>query len=205
MHLTRAKTHTAMSHARKGVIYIARPLSHSSSSISVIHAIRDVLKIASTAREVKLLVNEKKIKINGRVVRDVREPIHLLGILEADKRYIMTLMPTGKYALVESKGTTRVAKVVGKKMLKNGVLQINFHDGTNAIKKAKDVQVGDSAKLNNNEIIEFIKLDKGAKVFVYKGRSKGQEGKVASVHDGVLTIELEGKKVSLAGDQVVAI
>ena len=69
--------------------------------------------MAKTSREVKLMVKEKKIKLNGKVVKDIREGVRLLNILEAGKTYRMTVLKTGRFAFEESKGKNRVAKVVG--------------------------------------------------------------------------------------------
>jgi ribosomal protein S4E len=88
MHLTRPETSKKLPIARKGTIYVARPASHLHSSVTVVAAIRDMLKLARTSQEVKEMIKKKYIKVNGRTVRSLKENIKLFNVLEADKHYL---------------------------------------------------------------------------------------------------------------------
>ena len=99
MHLTRFEVTPLVPVARKGTKYIARPMSHYTSSVSVLSAVRDMLKIARTAREVHTLIKQKALRINGRVVRDYHEPLHLFGLFDADKRYRLVITSAGRFSL----------------------------------------------------------------------------------------------------------
>jgi small subunit ribosomal protein S4e len=81
MHLTRQQVPNRISIRRKGTKYVARALSHLNSSVPVVIALRDILKIAKTKKEVEKLVQQKLIKINNRVVQDIREPVIIFNIL----------------------------------------------------------------------------------------------------------------------------
>lgn len=205
MHLTRAETARRIPIKRKGSPYIARPLSHLHSSVNVLVAVRDMLGLARTAHEVKEMIKEKKLKINGRVVRDFHEPIILLSLFEADKRYILSVLTTGRFVLKETKQTTRFAKIVGKRLLRTGVVQFNSHDGTNFISKEK-VNVGDSAEIDlHSKPISFVKLDKGTKVFVARGRAQGHEGTVSRVEGKKVSVKLHDRTVELSSAEVIAL
>lgn len=203
MHLTRAETTRKIPIARKGTTYQARALSHQQDSVAVVIAVRDMLKLARTATEVKEMIKQKSLKINGRTVRDYREPILLYGILEAGDKYKLIILPTGRFSLEKTKETTRLAKVVGKKTLSNKVTQINLHDGTNVIGK-ENVHVGDSVELGtDNTIKNVIKLEKGKKAFVKAGKSIGMTGTIKEIEGSSVKLTIEGREVLLNKSYII--
>lgn len=205
MHLTRAEVSRVMPLARKGTYYVARPLSYKSSSVTVLMAVRDILHLGQTAREVKEMIKEKKLKINGRTVRDVRESLTLFSLFEADKRYQVTLLPTGRFVLEPTKQTTRIAKIINKRLAPAGKIQINLHDGTNVLSKEK-AEVGDSLELDaESKVVKVLPLKTGAKVLVSAGRNVGATGTVEHMKGSEITVSLGDRKVTLKRAQVVVI
>lgn len=205
MHLTRAEISRVTPIPRKGTQYVARPRGHTRASVSVLGAVRDMLHLAHTAREVNEMIKEKKLKINGRVVRDQREPLLLLSHFEADKRYLVTLLPTGRFSLEPTKDAHRVGKVVNKKILKNGVVQINLHDGTNFLTKEK-IKVGDSVSVDaHNKPLKVIPMKEGSHVLVSSGRNVGRTGVVAHIKGSMISVTIGETHVSLKPAQVVAL
>ena len=94
MHKKRQTLTTKVPIQRKGTKYVARASSHINDSVPVIIALRDMLKLAQTIKEVKYMIHTKLLKINGRPVKDYRESIRLFNIFEADKKYVLKLLPT---------------------------------------------------------------------------------------------------------------
>ena len=82
MHLTRQQVTTKLPIPRKGTKYIARASSHLSDSVSVLLAVRDMLKLAKNAKEVRRMVQDKLLKINGTLVMHAHESIKLFNHLE---------------------------------------------------------------------------------------------------------------------------
>ena len=73
---------------RKGTKYVAISLHNKNNSIPLLVVIRDILKLVKTAKELKRVLNEKQIKINGKVIKDVRYPTGLFDIISInDKTY----------------------------------------------------------------------------------------------------------------------
>ena len=205
MHLTRAQTSRRLPIARKGTIYVARPLSHASRSITALAAVRDMLNLGHTAREVKGMINNKAIKINGKPIRDYREPVHIFNILEVGKKYRLSILPSGRFCLEETKDNKRIAKVIGKKILNGNVSQINMHDGTNLISKER-VNIGDSVELDfSNKLIKIIPLGKGSKVFVEFGRSRGNVGVVQALEKNNIQVKLADHVANLNRRQLIAL
>jgi small subunit ribosomal protein S4e len=77
MHQARQSVTTKIPIERKGTKYIVRSSSHINDSVPLLIAVRDILGLAKTAREVKHMIQTKLLKINGRLVEDFKESIKL--------------------------------------------------------------------------------------------------------------------------------
>ena len=207
MYQTRQETTTKLPIPRKGTKYIARALSHHRNSVPVVIAVRDMLKMAKTADEVKKMIKSNLLKINGRIVKDYRESIKLFNILEADKHYVLTLLPTRKFAFEETKDKdARVCKVINKKLLKSNTIQINLHDGSNILTKDK-IKVGDSIYIDfSNKIKKHLSFEKGKEVFVMSGKYSGLKGKVENIEGQKVSVKFtKGEGADLAESQLIII
>ena len=207
MHLTRAKASKRLPIPRKKTKYLARASNHSKEGISVIIAVRDLLGLAKTSKEVKEMVKGKKLKINGKVVKDIKEGIRLFNLLEADKKYKLGILKTGRYFLEEVNDNSTLHKVIGKKVLKGKKTQFNLHDGYNIILNEK-INTGDSVELDLAGKLKSIKkFEKGKKVIVISGKSVGLKGKIEDVKNDKTKIKLEEREdlVELEKDHVVVI
>lgn len=205
MHINRSEMSTRIPIPRRGTKYMTRAKSRSKTGVSVVTAIRDMIGLARTAREVRLLVHNKAIKVNGRLVRDMRESVALFGILEANKKYILTLLPTGKYVFEETSAKTRFVKIIGRKLVNDGKIQTNLHDGTNIILKDK-AEMGDSVELDSeNKPIKIIGIKKGAKLIIISGRNAGLHGTCESSEGNKVKIKTKDKEIQLDRRQVMAI
>lgn len=205
MHQTRAAINKRIPVPRKGTRYLVRTKDHPAISVSVLIATRDMLHLTKTLRETKYLIHTKKLKINGRLVRDYRQPIRLLSLFETDKKYKLTLLPTGKFSLEESNDSTRIAKVIGKRLVRGNKVQVSLHEGTSVL-TTKEITVGDSVVLTqDNEIKEIKPLKKGSKVMIISGKSSGSHGVVSHVENGAVTISIGGRDVTLNGEHVIVL
>jgi small subunit ribosomal protein S4e len=173
----------------------------------VLIAIRDMLHLASSAREVKAMIHHKTLKHNGRLVRDMHESIALFGQLEADKNYRLSLLPAGKFTFKElKKQEDKLCKVIGKRLVAAGKTQLNLHDGTNVVAREKKdalIAIGDSLHLDeNNKVKTHLALEKGREVFITGGKHLGVTAKVAAVANGRVTVIYEGGQATLAKSAV---
>ncbi len=205
MHQTRQQTITRLQIPRKGTKYVARARRFVRNSVPIVIAVRDLLHLAKTANEVKKMIRQKMLKINGRIVRDYKESICLFNHLEAGKVYCLTLLTTGKFvfeAIPEKQ--SRMCKVVNKRLIAGGAIQLNLHDGTNILTKEK-INVGDSLYLGyDGKIIKHIRLEKGNKAMIISGKHQGRYGVIDSISEEI-DIDYEGGKATLKKDAVVVI
>lgn len=200
MHQTRQAMSTLLPLPRKGTKYVVRAASNQKSGVPVLIAVRDMLHLAATAREVKAMIHHKALKHNGRLVRDMHESIALFGQLEADKSYRLSLLPTGKFSFGElQKPEDKLCKVVGKRLVAGGEIQLNLHDGTNVLTKDAAIGIGDSLRLDEkNKVRKHIPLEKGREVFVTSGKHHGTVAKVVAVTDGKVIVTYGGGQATLA-------
>lgn len=197
MYLKRAETRRHLPIPRKGTKYVARAANHANTGIPVVVALRDVLKLTRTAKEVREVIKDRAIKINGKVVEDHKEGIRILNVFEADKKYRLEILATGRFTFEECNDSTRICKVDGKSVLKGGVVQLNLHDGSNVISKEK-VKTGDSVELDfEGKVKKVIKFEKGSDVLVISGRHVGFKGKVESVDGSKFKISKEDGEIVL--------
>ncbi|PIN93539.1 hypothetical protein COU54_02560 [Candidatus Pacearchaeota archaeon CG10_big_fil_rev_8_21_14_0_10_31_24] len=206
MHQTRQQTTTRLPISRKGTKYIVRALDHHNNAVPVLMALRDMLKVARTAKEVNEMLKDKLIKVNNIIVTDNRHSIKLFNVLQADKAYFLTLSFNGKYIFEETKDSSiRLCKVINKTILKNKITQINFHDGTNMLTKDK-LNVGDSVYIDNSrKIKKIISLTKGAEVLVIAGKYSGTRGKISEIVDGKFSVSFKGGNVLFDKLSIIAL
>ncbi|MBI2632269.1 hypothetical protein HYW75_04655 [Candidatus Pacearchaeota archaeon] len=203
MFQTRQAASTKLPIQRKGTKYVAKARTFVNDSVPVVIATRDMLKLARTAREVRKMINEKMLKINGRIVKDYRDSICLFNQFEAGKTFQLILLRTGKFAFKElNKAEYMVFKVKGKNIIKKGKIQLNLHDGTNILIDKKNIVNGDSVYLDDKKkIVNHISLEKGGKAFVIRGKHQGLYGVIESIEDNNVSVKLEnGGTVNLKKD-----
>jgi len=204
MYQTRQSSSTKLPIPRKGTKYVAIASSHRYDSVPAVIAVRNMLKLAKTAKEVRMMVNLKILKINGRVVMDKRESIKLFNTFDAGKQYILTLLQTGKFALEENKNKDlRLCKVVNKTLIAKNKIQLNLHDGTNILTNDK-ISVGDSVYLDlSNKIKKHISLEKGKEVFILSGKYTGMKGKIEGIEGKKVDVKFKDKEAQLNQYQVI--
>ena len=194
MHLTRAKVSKKWPIPRKGTKYVARPFRDINSGVSVVVAIRDMLKLAKTSREVKHMVHNKLIKINDKTVGDIKECVRLFDIMDSDKRYKLIVLPTGRFNFEESKNDFILSKVLNKRLVKSGKIQLNLYNGENVISDKK-INVGDSVELDFDcKIRKVLPLKEGAKILVSSGKNIGRHGTVRFIDGKKVNAVLDNKK-----------
>tara|TARA_Y100000310_G_scaffold132739_1_gene131707 strand:- start:528 stop:1157 length:630 start_codon:yes stop_codon:yes gene_type:complete len=203
MHLKRSHLSRKLPVPKKGTKYLARANNHVKDGVPVVVAVRDMLKLARTAKEVKFMIKNNLLKINGKNIKDLKESLRLFNIFEADKIYELGILPTGRFKFDEKKTTTRLCKVSGKSFLKNKKVQLNLHDGTNILVLQKDeTKIGDSVELDfSGKIIKIISLEKGKKVTVTSGKNVGLHGKIQEIIENKIKIKFDGTEKEVVLDK----
>lgn len=204
MHQNRHAVSKKIPITRKGTKYVVRTNSHLKTSVPVLIALREMLKLAKSSKEVKAMIHHGMLKINNKPVTDHRQAIKIFNLLTADKNYMLTFSPNGKYTLQIHDKQERPCKVINKKLLSKNTIQYNLHDGSNLISKEK-ISVQDTVYLDKDGKVKSVKpLEKSAKVFIFKGKYSGKSGVIKSI-DSRVTTEIDSKAVILEKGCMIAI
>lgn len=145
--------------------------------------IRDMLNYTQTISEVKKMLKNEEILVEGKRRKDHRYVVGLFDVIsfpKIDKNYRMTVDKKGKLILIEidnKEANLKLSKVTGKTKIKKDKIQINLHDGKNILSD-EDIKVGDTLLLELPSLIvkKVFKLNEGSSVMLIKGKHCGDVG-----------------------------
>lgn len=193
----------------RGKRFVAVPSHNVGKGISLLFLIRDVLGIAKTRKEVKHMTLNGMVKINNKVRHDENFPVNVLDILNLnagkENKYYRLAIVNKKFSLVDidaKEADSKIVKIVGKKVLSGGKVQMNLRDGQNFLTKVK-FSVGDSVVLDtkNDKVGKVLGLKKGAKVEIILGKHAGEKGELVGFEELIrgrnYEVKLEHGLVSL--------
>ncbi len=146
--------------------------------------LRDILKITSTLKETKALLNKGFVKIDNKIIKEPHYPVGLMDVVEiGDKSYLITVDNKGRLLPKETeKEDKKFGRVVNKYTIKKGKIMIMTHDGRNFEANNK-IKVGDTViySLKENKILNHIPFEEGAKCLIYKGKHAGKIAKLEKI------------------------
>ncbi len=194
--------------ARKGTIYVAKPLPgrELQRSLPLSIAIKH-LEFARTTREVKFILNSSRVKVNLRPVKEVNYPIGLFDVISfpTTKKSYRLLFKNKKlflHPISEAESKIRPARVVNKTILKGKKMQVNLGDGSNFLASAATFLTGCRAgdtiiiDLEKNLASSTLKLEKNSLVYMMGGKHLGHLAKVLEIEGERAICEIEGSKVN---------
>jgi small subunit ribosomal protein S4e len=207
MHLKRNLAPKTWPIPRKGTKLVVIPNNNRQNGIPLLVILRDIMKIAGDRREAKKIVHDKKVSINGKTARDEKSSLLLFDLIEIDNRRYRIVLEKGKFKLKETKDEGKIVKVIGKKILPGGKVQLNFNDGRNLISKEK-ISTGDSVLINTKtkKIDKILNLEEGASFVITRGKHLGEESKVEKINeDNSISVVINGKKANLKIENIMVI
>jgi len=173
---------------RKKHVFVSRPNPGRDQSlcISLNTVLKEMLAKTKTTKESKHLIKAQGIFVNGRRKYDEKFSIGFLDVVSfpsLKEHYRMIVDDKNKILMIkisEEEAKLKLSKVLDKKQLPKRKTQINFSDGRNLLldKDAailKDVKTDDSVlyTIPDQKVKEVLKLEKGALVYLYKGKHAG--------------------------------
>jgi small subunit ribosomal protein S4e len=171
--MKRLSTEWAMKKKTNKYIATPRGAHPKQESLPLVVVLRDVLGVVDGAREARKIISEGKVLVDGKVCRDKNRGLGLFDVLHLpvmDKAYRILM---GKKMLIEvpsKEATTKLCRVVDKKVLRGGKIQINLHDGRNIILEKNDYLTNDSLLLSlpDQKIVGHVKFEEGCLIFTQK-------------------------------------
>jgi small subunit ribosomal protein S4e len=201
--------------SRKGTKYLTRqyPGKLADLSMPLNLIIRDVLKLAHIRKEVKIMIHNKEIFVNGKLAPKEKTSVGLFDVVsmpKIKKNYRLSLNDKMKLETEEvsdAEAKLKACKVIGKTMLKGNKLQLNFLNGGNALSDLK-ANIEDSViiEMSNGKIVKHLPMKEGAKALILGGKHMGQRGTVDKIEDkeAVMKIGKESFNIKLRNVYVTA-
>jgi small subunit ribosomal protein S4e len=187
---------------RKELPWIVKPASGAHSlqgCLSLTLVLRDILGVAQTRKEGKMILSEGKVQVNGKVQRKDDFPVGLMDVIsmpEASKYY--RVMPSHKGLVLSpisnEESSFKLARVVDKSTVTNGV-QIALHDGTVMLIKVADpknpvevpYETFDILKITlpEKQVVQTVKTKEGNLAVITGGKNIGKQGKIVEIEKTV--------------------
>mgnify|MGYP001420974342 CR=1 FL=1 len=200
---------------RKSNKYIMKPNAggHSQDSgLALGLILRDNLKLASTMNEVRKILNNKNILVDGKRRKDPKFIVGLFDVISIPllkKSFRLVFDKKGRILvkeISEKESTIKVSKIVGKTVLVKNKIQLNLHDGKNILSD-DGAKVGDSVVLSlpDLKVKEVLPLKEGVTIFLTKGKHGGSVGKLKGIKNNEATYSVDGKDVETARNYLFVI
>ncbi len=201
----------------KSVRFLAkpRPGPHSTQySLPLVILIRDVLGLASTAKEARIAIATGKVRVNGKLRKEDKFPVGPFDLVSVESY--------GNYCILPKKGVglypipyegPRYLRVE-RKALYAGKYQIGFHDGSNMLLPRDSpfsaVKVGSTLVLeaSGEKWVpkQELQLREGSLVIVVGGKNEGVIGTVSSVSEDQVNISTpQGQAFQTSKDHIYVV
>ncbi len=158
------------------------------TSVALGIVIRNYTGIVKTMKEVKKILANNEVKVNGVVRKSHQFPVGLFDVVSIPKQklfYRMVFDEKGRLVLatVENEPKTKISKVTKKVMTKKGV-QVTTNDSRTFI--GVKANVGDSLQITlpEGKVSEVIEFKEGNLAYVTKGARCSQIAKIVELIKG---------------------
>jgi len=216
-HLKRIAAPKALPLPKKTTVWFkkGKPGAHAlAQSIPLLSLLRDMLKVAATKWEAKKIIAAGDVLVDQTHVSDEGCAVGLMDVVSIPKmkKFYRVAFKKGKIALseiTEDEAKEKPCKIVSKTVVRGNKVQLNLHDGRNyLIEKEEDqFKAGDTIRmaLPTQKLSGFMKLEKGAHCYIYKGKHSGKTGVLKEIvvfpygtpSDAVLEDETGNKLITL--------
>lgn len=155
--------------------------------------LREVLGHAENMREVKTILSDGQVFVDGVPRKDQRFPVGMMDVIEiksSGERYRLLPNRAGGLRLVsinEDETGFKLGRVQSKQMVSGGKVQLSLHDGRNILlpdgTKPADYNTLDTlvVAIPEQKLMESISLESGVYALVTQGRNVGINGKVIEI------------------------
>ncbi len=188
-HLKRVAAPRTWPITRKTSKWVAKPSPgpHSQEhGMPLVIVLRDLLHLADKAKEIKQILHEGKVLVDGKVRKDHRFPVGLFDVIsipDIKANYRVMVGQDNKFKLVPvTDAGLKLLKIINKTVVKQGKIQLNFHDGTTML-AGNDYHTKDTLimKVPEKSIDQHLKYEAGSLAMVIGGKHAGTIGKIKEI------------------------
>ena len=205
-HLKRLNVPTSWVIKKKSNVFITRPkpCGHVTDHCMPINVIlRDMLKIGKTTKEIKHILFNNDVLVNGKKRDDVKFAMGFMDVLDIkilNEAYRLIINHKNKLVTIkvdEKEKNILLLKVKNKTLLKGGNLQVNFTDGSNLLVEKDEFKVNDVVVFDfvKKKVQQILKLEKGCLIYIVGGRYVGGVVKLESIKDNEIVFRTDDNEV----------
>ena len=183
---------------RKELPWIVKPSSgpHSlQNCLPLTLVLRDILGVAQTRREAKMILTQGKVQVDGKVRRKDDFPVGLMDVISiSDMNKYYRLMPSHKGLVLnpisKEEANFKLVRVEDKTTVKNG-MQIALHDGSNMLVKVADPKNPKEVTYDTFDVLKItypekqvalsLKTKEGNLAVITGGKNIGKQGKIVEI------------------------
>ncbi len=183
---------------RKEAPWIVKPSSGSHSldkCLPMTLILRDILGVAQTRKEGKLILTQGKVLVDGKVRKQDDSPVGLMDVISIpEMNTYYRLMPSHKGLILapisKEEANIKLVRVEDKTTVSNGV-QIALHDGSNILIKVADpknpievtYETFDILKITypDKQVTQTLKTKEGNLAIITGGKNIGKQGKIVDI------------------------
>ena len=197
------------------------PGSHPKAlSIPLTVLIRDVLKLAKTAKEVRTAIIDIGVIVDGVPRRNPNFPVGLMDVLEMPSlgkafRLVSTKARTlYPIEVTEDEKNLKLCAIKNKVLVRKNMFQYVMHDGRSILTGPEvNMSVSDSVLIEvpSQKIVKHVAMKKGSIVMVTGGERQGEVGTLNAIKLGTVTrprmasVEINGNNVEIPAKLVMAV
>jgi len=183
---------------RKELPWIVKPSSgpHSlQNCLPLTLVLRDILGVAQTRREAKMILAQGKVQVDGKVRRKDDFPVGLMDVISiSDMNKYYRVMPSHKGLVLnpisKEEANFKLVRVEDKTTVKNG-MQIALHDGSNMLVKVADPKNPKEVTYDTFDVLKItypekqvalsLKTKEGNLAVITGGKNIGKQGKIVEI------------------------
>jgi small subunit ribosomal protein S4e len=184
---------------RKEYQWIVKPSSgpHSlEKCLPLSLVLRDILGVAKTRKEAKMIIAQGKVYVDGKVRRKDNFPVGLMDIISMpDTNEFYRVMPSHKGLMLnpisKEEAGFKLFRVENKTTTNNGAMQVALHDGSNIRVKMEDPKnppelpyaTFDILKLSlpDKQVLDSLKTKEGNFALITGGKNIGKQGRIVEI------------------------
>jgi small subunit ribosomal protein S4e len=161
----------------KKFVTIPRGPHAQEASLPLTVIVRNILELATTAKEAKHIIKGRKVSVDGKPRRDVKYGVGPMDIVEISGVGIWRAVPGRRLWLVKTDGKDsklKICRIIGKRNVRGKKLQFALHDGRTLLSD-NTWAVGDTLllELPDQKVVEHFKFEPGVTVLLTAGSRAG--------------------------------
>jgi len=192
-HLKRMVAPKSWRLARKEQTFITKTRAgpHNAGALPMAVLLRDRMNLARTMKEVKLILSQRSVLVNGKPCRDPRMGVGIFDIVsipKMDQYFRVLLDKKGRIITVPidaEAAKSRLARVAKKTVVTGGKVQLNLSHGANVLAdhqvRSRDSVVLSLEPENRFAVIDHFPFAVGNMTMVIAGRHAGRIGRITEI------------------------